>query len=106
MQEARRRCKERQSLGFCRTARPRSQPFTVALHLVQYAKALPEPLQLWRIGAKRQFEQAFEGVLSVLADKNAPWRSEAQKLAVDILNLMPERDLANQYRRRLFSLLH
>ncbi|MEN9465122.1 MAG: hypothetical protein RL217_1303 [Pseudomonadota bacterium] len=95
------------ALGFAVQRDPEISRLLSRLHLAQSAKALPEPLQLWQALAQNgQFEQAFEGVLSALADKNMPWRLEAQKLAVDILNLMPERDLANQYRRRLFSLLH
>jgi thioredoxin-like negative regulator of GroEL len=33
-------------------------------------------------------------------------KDRARKAVVDILNTMPDREQANAYRRRLFSLLH
>lgn len=76
-------------------------------HLLQGGAGLPEVLRLWHeLALHGQFEQALEGLLSLLQDKGLASRAEAQKLMVDILNLMPDREQANQYRRRLFSLLH
>ena len=85
-----------------------SQVFS-RLHLLQNLAALGTDEFLNK--AKQEVQAAhYEGALKILLEAlskgsaNNQALEQAQKLAVDILNVMPNRHTAHQYRRKLISL--
>lgn len=64
--------------------------------------------QALALAAEQNFDAALEQLLARLAEPSLAVtdKDRARKAVVDILNTMPDREQANAYRRRLFSLLH
>lgn len=77
------------------------------LHLLEELEQEPSDSPLYAIrqlAVNQQYRQALSALLPLVADKHSDCFAQSQSLAVAILNLMPDRELANQYRRQFLAL--